>query len=93
MELKVKTTFFLKGEAYDRAKAVDPFITDSLPHYELEDGTIVFGHIGYAKYAKDETGAGVGIPRIWYSPIIKDEPKSKLLVPEAAKIITDPAKP
>lgn len=43
--LNVKRTFFLSEE---EAKQIsDGYITHKLPHYELEDGTIFYGKLGY----------------------------------------------
>lgn len=46
---KVKRTFFItESEAKElRKKFKDGYIYHQVPHFELEDGTIIYGKIGY----------------------------------------------
>lgn len=87
MEYKVKAVFFIKGEAFTRARDADPFIVDNMPHYELEDGTILFAHVGLREV--DPAYEGLRVPEVWYAPIaVDDESKPNIVVPDKPKFIT-----
>lgn len=45
--MNVKKTFFITKKMSDELNKRDGFISHRLPHYELEDGTIMYGKVGY----------------------------------------------
>lgn len=46
--INVKRTFFLTAE---EAKEIGDYVADNMPHYELEDGSILYTCGGGADYA------------------------------------------
>lgn len=44
--LNIKRTFFLSKQECEQLHPEDGYITFVLPHYELEDGRIFYGHMG-----------------------------------------------
>lgn len=56
--INVKRTFFLTKE---EARAIGPYVEPNMPHYELEDGSVLYTCGGIADYAIEHWTSSQGV--------------------------------